>query len=206
MFLNVSLISAPSVIYFLWLISIFTAAIMLLLRVKRKECVLILIGLLVFPLFCVAGKEQLHRHQINKFFGKHNKNKIMVLTENSEKVKIFPFSSYKISEYPIDKFMRKLARSFDCETNFSPNKKYFVEFEPLSGKFSIVNRERNIPIFKIKHLALTSADIKWSPDSHFIAYDYAYDKDDLSKVFVVKVETGETILLAAGSSPLWISE
>ncbi|MEK7376344.1 MAG: hypothetical protein AABZ57_04155 [Candidatus Margulisiibacteriota bacterium] len=206
MFSNLSLIPASYLICFLWLISAFTVVLMLLLRVKRKECALILIGLLVFTLFCVAGEEQFHRYQVNRFFGEHNINKIVILTENPDKARILSPSNCEILEYPIDRFQQKLDRSFAGAPNPSPDKRYFVKFDPESSKFLIVDRKRNVPILKVKHLALTSADFKWSSDSRFIAYDYAYDKDDLSKVFVVKVETGETILLAAGISPLWISE
>lgn len=35
-------------------------------------------------------------------------------------------------------------------------------------------------------------------------YDYAYDRDDLSKIYVADVETGKTILLTQGESPIWI--
>lgn len=44
----------------------------------------------------------------------------------------------------------------------------------------------------------------FSPDSRFKAYEYAYDRDDLSKIFIVNVKTGETLLLSQGESPMWV--
>lgn len=44
----------------------------------------------------------------------------------------------------------------------------------------------------------------FSPDSNFKVYEYAYDRDDLSKIFVTNPKTGKTILLAAGENPIWI--
>lgn len=44
----------------------------------------------------------------------------------------------------------------------------------------------------------------FSPDSNFMVYEYAYDKEDLSKIFVTNLKTGQTILLAAGEDPVWV--
>lgn len=43
-----------------------------------------------------------------------------------------------------------------------------------------------------------------SPGSNFVVYAYSYDRDDLSKIFVLNKKIGKTILLAAGENPIWI--
>lgn len=43
-----------------------------------------------------------------------------------------------------------------------------------------------------------------SPGSNFMVYAYSYDRDDLSKIFVLNKKIGKTILLAAGENPIWI--
>lgn len=44
----------------------------------------------------------------------------------------------------------------------------------------------------------------FSPDSKYKVYEYSYDRDDLSKIYVEKVKTGERILLAQGEIPVWL--
>lgn len=43
-----------------------------------------------------------------------------------------------------------------------------------------------------------------SPNSEFMVYESAYDRDDLAKICVANKKTGKIIILAAGQSPIWV--
>ncbi|KAF0132682.1 MAG: hypothetical protein FD145_1594 [Candidatus Saganbacteria bacterium] len=81
--------------------------------------------------------------------------------------------------------------------------------------FTINNRQYLFSLLDRKFKDITNANfekkVNMTPQKRennafqeFIASEYAYDRDDLSKIFITNRKTGETILLASGENPVWV--
>lgn len=207
--LLINLVLAPSFLLMLWSFS----GLLLIFLISaclsfEKKIVISFFGAMIVLVACgIAARGLFRAYQFRHFFESGNSvNSLGFLTGDLGRARLFHPNNLRFSEYPSEKFKHMLDKFLVGKMVFSPNMKYGIKADPLSDKFLIINRKNNIPIFKLNHWVITPAEIRWSSDSRFIAYEYDYDQDDLPKIFVSEIETGKTLLLAAGNSPLWLEE
>jgi hypothetical protein len=135
--------------------------------------------------------------------------------DNSFNINTFSLSDKKFRQYSGSESLREFKKYLSLpaqkknleKTDYvylSPSGNYLSKFD--ESDFSIVILERNLNkvILKIPFGSVGPGLIKWSPNEQFIAYDYYWDKDDIHKMFVTNIRTGKTIVLAAGSDPIWV--
>lgn len=152
------------------------------------------------------------RYQLIKFFNGYKESKIIFYSDdnswnyNPNETVSFSLSDKLFRKNLIDVNKQELEKESQIYTNIVKEKYQFSRFgNGDSARLFILDTENNKKIFVFDKMAIWGIrEIRWSPDLRFIVFDYAYDRDDLSKIFVADIKTGKTILLSAGSNPYWV--
>jgi|GEM_PF-4945291 hypothetical protein len=178
---------------------ILTLTLMFFLISEKKSLIHVSAGLLLVSLLLPLAKERAYKQQVNRFFGNYKVGNIHFVVDHD-----FLSSGHRESivfEVADRKFKGDFKKAENySSSNLSPDGRYSIGYDDQKSKFLVIDQKTKQPIFVLRHWA---SNIQWSPDSRFIVYDYAYDRDDLSKIFVVNIDAKKTILLAAGGCPVW---
>jgi len=96
----------------------------------------------------------------------------------------------------------------DSEISTTVNSKYSIQFNSDIFRHEFFSIPDKHLIFTMKHWVMNTGEIYWvlgkTPnDSDYILYWHAYDKDDLTKVYVTNLKTKKTTLLTKGK---WLND
>lgn len=201
---NFSIIPSIFLLCALWAISVFTTVFIAYLKFDGKILAWVFISTFVFSSGFVAAKELHFRFNLENFFCNYREGEIIFASDAKNNL-IFHIADRKTSKHS-NKLsdLKDIAQKKSNEENISPNGQYLIKPDPKSDKFLIIHRGTNRQIFKLSHWVVSPAEIKWSPNSRFIAYNYNYDQDDPLKIFIADIEKNKTILLAGGELLFWI--
>ena len=198
---------------FLWLINLSIFVCVLPFKNYRNVLLPIFLFFIAFSFVIVGAKEIWHKYQLNNFFGNYKEGEIIFNSNENMfsgeiNIKSFSLVDKKLKQYTEKRYKQELEKKQkfikNIKENFSPNNQYSIGYDRNSFVYYVIDKKINKSIFKLKHWAISKFVFNWSPNSRFIVYDYAEDRDDLSKIFVADIKTGKTILLSAGSKPFWV--
>lgn len=181
---------------------------------KFKYFALITICVFILLFIIITAKDILHKYQISKFFDGYTDGKILFNSNGSrfsdeiyEIMSLIP-DDRKFRKEPETQYKQELIKMQEFEKsaneNLSPSDRYSIKYNKDDSVYYVIDKKTDKQIFKLKHWVVSEFAFNWSPNSRFIVYDYAYDRDDLSKIFVADIKTGQTILLSEGANPIWV--
>jgi len=105
---------------------------------------------------------------------------------------------------------KSLRKSFFLkETNNygSPDTSVILNFNHEISKFELLNRDDKSMVMTMAHWVMTPGEVFWlindKDKASHIVYIWAYDQEDISKVYISNLKTHETTLLAKGR---WLYE
>ena len=108
-----------------------------------------------------------------------------------------------LARYNYSVYLKKLiypTKQFPDNKYGSPDKEFFLSSNKHLSKGGIGNPDKNYT-YTMKHWVISPGEIFWIlpnkyTNNHYILYQYAYDQDDMNKVFISNISTGKTALLS----------
>jgi len=99
--------------------------------------------------------------------------------------------------------LRKTSRLEDSSRYGSPDYRYKLVFNQSISKFELLNQSNQSKVMTMAHFVISPGEVFWlvnnKGESTHILYQWAYDQDDLEKVYIANLKTKKTVLLAKGS-------
>lgn len=95
---------------------------------------------------------------------------------------------------------KRLKRSNHYE---SPDAKYKLEFNHVISKFDVLNKFDHSKVMTMSHWVIGPGEVFWLTNNNgeatHIIYQWTYDQDDLSKIYISNLKTKKTVLLSKGN-------
>ncbi len=82
----------------------------------------------------------------------------------------------------------------------SPDNTFFISSNKNESKYDICRNDKT-SIFTMRHWVISPGEVFWIlpnkyTNNYYVLYEYAYDQDDMNKIFISNISTGKTALLS----------